>query len=107
MWFLWGLRNKLMHERKIELGRELSMKVLRYLAKIDGLTERRNTLNTVRSANQRDRNPKVMIYFDAAFNRRDFKSMIELRVAWLAELQKKLNAPGRRGTALPSDDPGG
>ncbi|MBA0701745.1 hypothetical protein Goari_020399, partial [Gossypium aridum] len=98
------------------------MKVLRYLAKIDGLTERRNTLNTVRSANQRDRNPKVTIYFDAAFNRRDFKSMIglvaaedyvglhvvklESRVAWLTELQKKLNAPGRRGTALPSDDPG-
>ncbi|MBA0716199.1 hypothetical protein Golax_015050 [Gossypium laxum] len=28
MWFFWGSRNKLMHERKIELGRELSMKVL-------------------------------------------------------------------------------
>ncbi|MBA0770619.1 hypothetical protein Gotri_019227 [Gossypium trilobum] len=49
MWFFWGLRNKLMHERKIELGRELSMKFLRYLAEIDGLIERKNTLNTVRS----------------------------------------------------------
>ncbi|TYI75990.1 hypothetical protein E1A91_D06G045500v1, partial [Gossypium mustelinum] len=54
MWLLWGSRNKLMHERKIELGKELSMKVLRYLVEIDGLTERRNTLNRVRSANQRD-----------------------------------------------------
>ncbi|PPD85533.1 hypothetical protein GOBAR_DD17533 [Gossypium barbadense] len=62
-------------------GRELSMKVLRYLAEIDGLTERRNTLNKVKSPNQRVTNPRMTIHFDAAFNSRDFKSMAGM-VAW-------------------------
>ncbi|KAB2093192.1 hypothetical protein ES319_A02G080500v1, partial [Gossypium barbadense] len=54
IWFLWGSRNKLMHERKLESGRELSLKVQRYLVKLDGLTERRNTLNKDRSTRQSD-----------------------------------------------------
>ncbi|MBA0729380.1 hypothetical protein Golax_020499 [Gossypium laxum] len=81
MWFLWGSRNKLIHERKMKSRREILMKVLRYLVEIDGLTERRNTLNTAKSPNQRDTNPRVTIHFDTAFNSRDFKSMAGV-VVW-------------------------
>ncbi|KAH1047367.1 hypothetical protein J1N35_038151 [Gossypium stocksii] len=79
--FLWGSRNKLMHEKKVESGVELSQKVQRYMAELDGLIEKRHTLTVTRSINQRDTGSRVTIHFDAAFNKRDFKSIASM-VVW-------------------------
>ncbi|KAK5793588.1 hypothetical protein PVK06_034740 [Gossypium arboreum] len=77
---LWGSRNKLMHERKVESVREIASKFQRYLAEIDGLVEKRSTLFTATRAIQSDTSSGMTIHFDAAFNRRDFKSMAGLVV---------------------------
>ncbi|KAK5775112.1 hypothetical protein PVK06_042980 [Gossypium arboreum] len=75
-----GSRNKLMHERKFVSGREIASKVQRYVAKIDGLTEKKSTLYTATRAIQSKTSFGMTIHFDAAFNRRDFKSMAGLVV---------------------------
>ncbi|KAK5775147.1 hypothetical protein PVK06_043016 [Gossypium arboreum] len=81
LWFIWSSRNKLIHEKKSETGTELSQKAQRYMAELEGLTERMSTLNTDRSHSQREANTRVTIQFNAAFDKRDFKSALSL-VVW-------------------------
>lgn len=73
LWFIWNSRNKLIHERKSETRSELSQKVQRYIAELEGLMERTSTLNIDRSHSQREANASVTIQFDAAFDKGNFK----------------------------------
>ncbi|KAH1080322.1 hypothetical protein J1N35_020083 [Gossypium stocksii] len=70
-----------MHEKKVESGTELSQKVQRYVAELDGLIEKRHTLTVTKNINQRDAGSRATIHFDAAFNGRDFKLMASM-VVW-------------------------
>ncbi|KAA3480176.1 reverse transcriptase [Gossypium australe] len=80
VWLMWGSRNRFIHEGKSDSAREIASKVRRYLAEIDGLEEKKSTLNACRSTNPRDPTLGVTIYFDAAFTSRESKSMAGLVV---------------------------
>ncbi|KAA3456039.1 reverse transcriptase [Gossypium australe] len=80
IWLLWGSRNRLVHKKKIESAEELSAGVKRYMAEIDGIQEKKLSLNRIENRNQEELPSKTTIFFDAAFNTRSNKSMAGLVV---------------------------
>ncbi|KAA3486342.1 reverse transcriptase [Gossypium australe] len=75
LWFLWGARNRLVHDKKIESAEELSAGLKRFMAEIEGVQERKISLRRLTNQSQEYIPSESAIYFDAAFNARTNKSM--------------------------------
>ncbi|KAA3455935.1 glycine, alanine and asparagine-rich protein-like [Gossypium australe] len=72
---------KLVHERKIESGGEISQNIRRYMVEIEGLKEKKFTSSIGSRSNLLDANTRAIIQFDAAFDNRSHKSASSL-VVW-------------------------
>ncbi|KAA3472858.1 reverse transcriptase [Gossypium australe] len=80
IWLLWGARNRLVHEKKTESVEALSVGVKRYMAEIDGIQAEKLSTNRIEIRNQEELPSETTIFFDAAFNARNKKSMAGLVV---------------------------
>ncbi|MBA0781220.1 hypothetical protein Gotri_002163 [Gossypium trilobum] len=61
-------------------GRDISKRIQSYLTELDGLEERTLTLSVDRGHIRPERNMRVRIYFDAAFDKRSSRSVSRLVV---------------------------
>ncbi|KAA3472916.1 reverse transcriptase [Gossypium australe] len=75
IWLLWGARNRLVHEKKIESAEALLAGVKRYMAEIDGIQAEKLSTNRIEIRNQEELPSETTIFFDATFNARNKKSM--------------------------------
>ncbi|KAA3475598.1 reverse transcriptase [Gossypium australe] len=80
IWLLWVARNRLVHEKKTESVEALSAGVKRYMAEIDGIQAEKLSTNRIEIRNQEELPSETTIFFDAAFNARNKKSMVGLVV---------------------------
>ncbi|KAA3453178.1 reverse transcriptase [Gossypium australe] len=68
------LRNRFIHEGKIISAEDLSQRIMNYITELDRSTERTHTFDRVSHQRQARQETKATIFFDAAFDSKNFKS---------------------------------
>ncbi|KAK5812231.1 hypothetical protein PVK06_027652 [Gossypium arboreum] len=80
LWSIWNHRNKFIYERKNTTGRDISKQVISFIAELNGAEEKRILTSIDRGHKQMERNMRMTIYFDTAFDKRTSRSSLGLVV---------------------------
>ncbi|MBA0685883.1 hypothetical protein Goari_013524, partial [Gossypium aridum] len=81
LWMIWVSRNQFIYERKNSTGRAIAQSIQRQMAEIEGVRDLKTQKTMVRKFGVQEDLPKAAIQFDAAFDKRSFKSASGL-VGW-------------------------
>ncbi|MBA0755209.1 hypothetical protein Gogos_000126 [Gossypium gossypioides] len=81
LWAIWDSRNQFIYERKNSTGRVIAQSIQRQMAEIEGVRDLKTQKTMVRKFGVQEDLPKAAIQFDAAFDKRSFKSATGL-VGW-------------------------
>ncbi|KAA3468685.1 glycine, alanine and asparagine-rich protein-like [Gossypium australe] len=74
VWMIWFSRNKLVHENKIIIGEDLSLRATNYIKELDRVNDRKHTSVSANRQSQARTETKATIFFYAAFDSRNAKS---------------------------------
>ncbi|KAG8499905.1 hypothetical protein CXB51_006559 [Gossypium anomalum] len=74
LWFLWSYRNQFVHKRKNFTIRDLVKKIRSYLTELERIREKQLASFTESIHNQAGETTSVTVQFDAAFDKRNFRS---------------------------------